>query len=292
MSFSVEIKKSLTFYNYTHEQEKIILYSYLKNTTTHTEDGFVIGKNRINKVSRFIFSLIKNNISSNAKINVKTLKEYKNYYFYIPEDDFLNFINTMKIKVNKIFNKNNILLVRSYSVGLFLSKGYMNTPSTKNYHLELKIKELNEEEKFLKLTKKLGFDWKEIKQKRAIYIKKPKMISDFLKFINAVDATLAFEDHIINRDMFNNINRLNNIDISNERKSLSTSLKQKTIAEEIIQNKTIYKTLNNKETIILNLRLKNPEATYLEIIKLAKDEHNLNTNKTYIHNLFKKLSKK
>ena len=62
--------------------------------------------------------------------------------------------------------------------------------------------------------------------KYLLYLKKADDISNFLKVLDASNAVLQFENHRIQRDFRNSINRFNNIDISNQKKILLLSDKQ------------------------------------------------------------------
>ena len=61
------------------------------------------------------------------------------------------------------------------------------------------------------------------KCKYVLYIKKSSFISDILKFMSAQNSMIKYEDKRISQDFSNQLHRLNNLDISNLKKTVNAA---------------------------------------------------------------------
>ena len=91
---------------------------------------------------------------------------------------------------------------KAFLKGLFLSCGSINDPKKNQYHLEFFIKNKKDAETVNKLLISLNFKSKILKREKEymVYIKSSENISDFIKYLNAINALFYFEDIRIYKD--------------------------------------------------------------------------------------------
>lgn len=135
-----------------------------------------------------------------------------------------------------------------------------------NYHLEI-VFEKEENAKYINEILQ-GFELKSNVTKREnkfiVYIEEGESISNFLAYVGALKSVLKFENARVIKEVRNNVNRLVNCETANLNKTINSSVKQ---IEDIKFLKKINKfdELTEKEQELAELRLKNPNASLLEL---------------------------
>ena len=157
------------------------------------------------------------------------------------------------------------IYTKSIVRGAFLGGGSINNPENK-YHLEI-IFSLEENAKYIaNILKNYEIECKILNKSHcySLYSKEGETISNLLAFIGASSSVLKFEEIRVVRDMRNNVNRLVNCETANLNKIINASLKQ---IEDIklIKEKNKFKNLSKNLQEIAELRLKNPEASLIEL---------------------------
>lgn len=154
-----------------------------------------------------------------------------------------------------------------YARTFFCCSGSVNDPAkASQYHLEITSANLEYLQGLQKLVKYVDINMKISKRKNsyALYINRGEEIEDFLKFIMSYDMLFVFADFRLTRDIHLENNRLNNAEIANEMKRLSTSNKQ-IGAIELLKENGLYDTLKDKTKLVCELRLNNPEDSLNEL---------------------------
>lgn len=171
--------------------------------------------------------------------------------------------------------------------------GSVNSPKTSNYHLEVQFIEEVSAQVFRKLLHKFHFSFKIITRhsKYVCYLKKSILVSDFLKLIDAIDSVLAFENTRISRDMVNSINRLNNIEISNQQKATKAGEEQVIMINYLLDH-NIFDELNENTKKVALLRITYPDASLQDLSLLLESDHNLEISKSGVNHLFREIKKK
>lgn len=161
--------------------------------------------------------------------------------------------------------------LKAITRGIFLGAGAINNPE-KTYHLSIG---LNTEENAKKISEELevnGINLKTIQKNNSyhIYTKEGEEISKILAFIGANKAVLEFENIRVEREMRNKINRMVNCEAANLNKTMNASIEQ---IEAINKLKNTGKIRNLDESLkeIAEIRLKNPNASLIEIGKMLKN---------------------
>lgn len=179
--------------------------------------------------------------------------------------DWQNFLNSNQK------NKQQDKPLRAIIRGIFLGAGAISNPE-KTYHLDIG---LNTEENAKKVAEELelnGINLKTIKKNNAyhVYTKEGEEISKLLAFIGANKAVLEFENIRVKREMRNKINRMVNCETANLNKTMNASIEQ---IEAINKIKKCGKLKNLDEGLkeIAEIRLKNPNASLIEIGKMLKN---------------------
>ncbi len=294
-SFTILVKEEIVDKTFqtcclNHFLKTILYFNYQK----HPNDNIINVALSSNKLATSLLSKYKKVFPDwNYKIINKKNNRYTAYIIQIKnKEQVLNntIINNFS-DYNKIANFHNHCL-RSYVAAMFIFSGSINSPYTSYYHLEISFDNLDDQKYFNLLLKKYNFDFKSIKRNNKFisYIKKSNLISDFLKFIDASKAVLFFENIRIERDFVNNINRLNNIEVSNYQKILKASDAQ----IEMIKFLKITHNINNldsKTKILCELRVSHKEANLLELAQLMGDKYGIVISKSGVNHLFRKLKK-
>ncbi|ASP27839.1 hypothetical protein SCORR_v1c00640 [Spiroplasma corruscae] len=310
MSFALKVKEEILNHNFTEKQMRMILLGFLKfNGELIYNDNEVLFQlsSSSNKIIRGVFNLLKNFYQEDFQttvidlpVNVSNKKLYrilisKNVKNFLESFEVYNFNDNKKVVKVKEFEINNTFekhqdLVRAYVSGLFIAIGSVNSPETSNYHLELQFKSEEESSYFVGLMNQYNFDFKIVQRRNnsVAYIKKSMLVSDFLKFIDASESVMAFENTRIDRDLKNNVNRYLNIEIHNQKNTIIAGSRQ--VKEiEFIKKQGLFGKLPIKAQKLAQARLKNPDASFSDLVQIL-EENNLKISKSGVSNLFKIIS--
>lgn len=260
MSFSSNVKEELsklsTLKNKQSVKAELIGYLITNNINIDEENIRFSSKSEYN-INRFSKLLSNLNIM-NHEINIQG----EIYTISLKKIDLQEKIN-LKDYINKQLKDE--ICTKSIVRGAFLGGGSINNPENK-YHLEI-IFSLEENAKYIaNILKNYEIECKILNKSHcySLYSKEGETISNLLAFIGASSSVLKFEEIRVVRDMRNNVNRLVNCETANLNKIINASLKQ---IEDIklIKEKNKFKNLSKNLQEIAELRLKNPEASLIEL---------------------------
>ncbi len=173
--------------------------------------------------------------------------------------------NLRPSKIRAMVNRENL---RYFARGLFLSSGSINPPESKSYFLEITM---DSQEDALIVAKALqesegrfSFKVSSIRSKYLVYLKKGSEIAEFLAWLGASESTLDYENKRVEKDFFNNENRLEIAYAANYNKSLKTGAGN---VEDIeaIKRTSDFDHLSPKEVAAVRCRLQNKDFSYVEI---------------------------
>ena len=161
---------------------------------------------------------------------------------------------------------------RAYLRGAFLAGGSVNNPETSSYHFEITTTDSEHALLLQLILNDLDLNARVLERKKGYicYIKESEKIGDFLRAVGAVGSVLSFEDMRIIRDMRNSDNRLNNCEIANETKTLTTADSQVRDIELIFASKG-HDFLSEKLLYVAELRLEFPEENLAELAAIATE---------------------
>lgn len=295
-TFTQLVKEEICRHTYSKNEIKSLLSSYLKNNIAIniSKDNFSWEiKTKSALIARFLCSIIKQlydfekNFSYDKENKQKTVRIYK-----------IKFIGNFDVIQHElfIFKKSTPFLKsdltrKAFLIGCFLSGGSVNDPNNSNYHLEIKISNKSLIEEAYKIIHKIIPTAKILSRKNIdlIYIKKSEHISDFLKYIGATNSMLAYEEKRIYRDYSNQMHRLNNLDISNFKKSLNASNSQIIWINAIKNNHKTFHQLTEKEKMFCELRLTHSDSSLTEISVLFLKIFEINISKSALNHYVRKI---
>ena len=291
MTFTTQIKDEITKFDDASPEQLISLCTYLKFNSDISDNSIVIFTENAS-TARWIFKLLKQFYNVDIHLTSRTIKRFKKRNIYILE--IKNKVDIIKKDIDNMMD--NILNSSkeekvAFLKGVFLSCGSINDPKKNVYHLEFLVKEENMAKLINRLLHILKLDSKILKREHEymVYIKKSEQISDFIKYLNAINALFYFEDIRIYKDHKNMVNRLNNCEQAN----LEKSLKNSTI---IINNINYMKDndlmilLDDRTKEILEYKLKYPDTSMDELAKIVSIETDKSITKSGINHHFRKLN--
>jgi len=183
---------------------------------------------------------------------------------------------------------------RWFIIGTFLASGQVSDPKSGRYFAELVFN--REEEAKMALKKITSYkdentmEFKRIKRrnKYVLYLKKSDQISMFLSFLGAVGMMMDFEGSRLERDYFNNENRLTICEQANYSRALKTG--ERNIMDILtLEEKVGEVYFTDKTKAMAELRKANKDASYQELSELAEAK-GISVTKSGVAHIFDKFS--
>ncbi|MCU0105345.1 DNA-binding protein WhiA [Acholeplasma vituli] len=251
------------------------------NTDIHlTSEGVHLEFHTNNpSIARRFFVLIKNMYEAKTEIiSKKTMKLNKKSGYLVLVKSHVNKIMDEHSMVDQNVMEYEFLTEtdeekKAYLRGAFLATGSVNDPIKPTYHLELFVMNKTDAIFIQRLMNHFDLNAKITKRRQGliVYLKESEAISAFLSAIGAFEAVFKFEDERIKRDFNNSINRLINIEIANEKKTIEAANDQLEDIELIKANKALG-TIDSKLKDTIRLREAYPEASLSELIEKYEEE--------------------
>lgn len=268
MSFSGEIKEELSQMSNLKDKEavyyELIGYLITKNTKVDKKIRYSTeSEYNINRLNKLLNNLnIKYNIEMQGKLYVISFSK-KTEIKDIEIIDSNICINNIEIKDDK----NMKAVIR----GAFMGGGFMSEPTSK-YHLEINFENETNFEFIKKLLENYNLSIKKLKRNGSIslYIKDGEEISNFLALIGASNSMLKFEEIRVIKDARNNVNRMVNCEVANLNKTVTAATKQIDAIRKL-KNSRKFTNLPDELKEIAELRIKNPDASLVELGNMLKE---------------------
>ena len=259
MSFSTELKEELSKTENLSNKEavKYELLGYLISSNIAQEKNIIKfsteSEYNINRFSRLL---------SNMNIN--------NYDISIQGKLFCITVNEKELQKIEYSQELSTEQIRWLIKGIYLGAGSINNPE-KKYHLEIGIAQKSDAEKIIKYLRSFTIKSNIIEKsgQYAVYIKDGEEISKFLALIGANKAVLRFEEIRVQREMNNKINRIVNCETANLNKTINASIEQIEAIRKLKKSGD-FKKLDDPLKEIAELRIKNPNASLIELGKMLK----------------------
>lgn len=299
VTFSEEVKEELCKNEYQAKYSKFLLYSFFSNTmvihlkknkiwwTINTNYGHVI---------RLIKKLLK---QQNESFNFSILKSESHklkktvYQMYIDNhlEEITKILSLEQFEPNKC---NHTTAKKYFVIGAFLSGGSISFSKTKsNYHFEIRSNNLN----YLEILQQFILDFNieskiiNFRNQYKLYIKKVGLVSDMLKIMNSSVCMYKLEDYRIQKDFVNSLQRLNNLEVANIKKTVSAASNQKLWITTILEHKDKV-ILSKKEKIFIEFRLKYPNFSLSELSDEINKKYDLNISRTSLNHIVRNIHKK
>ena len=259
MSFSTELKEEISKIDNLSNKEavKYELIGYLISSNI-SEDKNNIKFSTENEYNINRFSRLLNNM------------EIHNYDIAVQGNLFVITVNKRILEKIETIENLNAEQIKWLIRGTYLGSGSINNPE-KKYHVEIGISKKSDAEIIIEYLKKYDIksNLTEKNGEYAIYLKDGEEISKFLALIGANKAVLKFEEIRVQREMNNKINRIVNCETANLNKTINASIEQIEAIKKLKSNKKFEK-LEDSLKEIAELRLKNPNASLIELGKMLK----------------------
>lgn len=259
MSFSTELKEEISKLDNLSNKEavKYELIGYLISSNI-SEDKNNIKFSTENEYNINRFSRLLNNM------------EIHNYDIAVQGNLFVITVNKRILEKIETIENLNAEQIKWLIRGTYLGSGSINNPE-KKYHVEIGISKKSDAEIIIEYLKKYDIksNLTEKNGEYAIYLKDGEEISKFLALIGANKAVLKFEEIRVQREMNNKINRIVNCETANLNKTINASIEQIEAIKKLKSNKKFEK-LDDSLKEIAELRLKNPNASLIELGKMLK----------------------
>ena len=290
MTFSARLKDEISEIEVNSLEARIELYALLKFDANMEKNKIVISIENAS-VAKRIYRHIKELFNINVKVTIRNQKRFRIKQIYILEINEKTDLIKESLSIKDSYleaNEEKIAFLR----GAFLASGSISDPSTSGYHLEFVFHKISDAKIVDEILKSYKFDSKIIKRSNRymVYIKSAEEISDIIKLLGAINSLFYFEDIRIYRDHKNMVNRLNNCEIANQEKSLTTGMRQVEYINYLKDN-NLMDLLDDNSKIVAKYRLKYPESSYLELSEIISLETNYKIGKSGINHNFIKIKK-
>ena len=268
MSFSGEIKEELSKLSNLKDKEavyyELIGYLITKNTKIEKRIKYSTeSEYNINRLNKLLNNLnIKYDIEMQGKLYVISFSKNTDIKDIQIIDSNIC-INPIEVNEDKD--------VKAIIRGAFMGGGFVSEPTSK-YHLEINFENETNFEFIKKLLENYNMSIKRLKRDGSIslYIKDGEEISNFLALIGASESMLKFEEIRVIKEARNNVNRMVNCEVANLNKTVTAATKQIEAIREL-KNSRKFANLSEELKEIANLRLKNPDASLIELGNMLKE---------------------
>ena len=288
-NFTQSVKNELSSYPYSKEQMKFILSGFLRNGAT-----FSLGKNatlhlrtEIAKTAKLLFTALKECFNLAPKLVYEQLTRFKKgirYQVLVSSERLYQVMEELealkdgieRLPLKEGLKKKNFPFLL---IGLFLSSGSVNNPSTgkTSYFLEMAFNHRNDalavRKKLLsyKEEKTMNFKLIQRREKYVLYLKRSDQISVFLSLVGATDAMFAFENARILKETINITNRLSICDSANYGKTIETARKDIEGLKELLEVKSL-ELFDEKTREVIRVRMEHQDFNYREIAEFLTKE--------------------
>lgn len=288
-NFTRSVKNELASYPYEKEQLKYILSGFARNGGV-----FSIGKNptlylrtELAKVAKLLYQALKECYGLTPRIAYEQVTRFKKgiaYQVIVSSPDLYQVMEELEVLKDGMermvpkegLRKSNF---RYLLIGVFLSSGSVNNPSTSktSYFLEMSFNNKNDalaiKRKLLTFKEEKTMAFKTIKrrEKQVLYLKRSDQISVFLSFIGATTAMFSFENARIMKEDININNRLSICDSANYGKTLTTAKKDIDGIKRLLETKPL-SLFDQKTQDVIKIRLEHQDFNYREIAEFLTSQ--------------------
>lgn len=297
MTFARSVKEELIRLNLIKDEKLAELSAllHIQSEIEITSEGIFINFESTSlPTTRHFVKLIKDLYKAEVELYTKQGTFNKKVTIVKVTTQTQNIISEHSLLQENIYEYNLIIKTReqkqAYLRGAFLASGSINDPIKPNYHFEIYTNSKVEAIFIQSLLNEFNLNAKLAKRRSGliVYIKEAEAISEFLKIVGAYESVFSYENSRIQRDFNNAINRLMNIEIANEKKTLKASNQQLIHIRFIKQYKDITM-IDSKLQEVIKLREENPEASLNELCDVYQQETGNTLSKSGLNHRFTKI---
>lgn len=240
LSFAMKLKDELTALTLEKNEEKILLMGMLQVNASigFSSNGLYLEfKTKNESVASKVYDLIFKfyNLEPSLLKSKEVRLKKEDIFFTRLERNALVVLEDLKVlqaKEDSQYNLkkelDNIEDRIAYIRGAFLASGSLNDPTSNTYHLEIQTFSPNVAYNLRDLMNTFNLNSKISKNRRGyiVYLKSADKIGDFIRILGSQEGLFQFEDHRIEKDLSNSINRVMNCEIANEKKTINAAKRQ------------------------------------------------------------------
>ncbi len=281
ISFVELIKNEILEFNWDTKQLDILFFSFLKTGGIFNSNKFVIGLS-LSEKKDFIISLFEKYYG--IKPETKELATKVNYI--IKDDSFVEMFNKKDYEMKLDDNNESMAFI----AGAFVARGWISKPTSRFYHLEIRVGQMEQSLNLQEAIDSLGIESKtHIKDKWFItYIKKSMMISDLLRAMHAQDSMMIFEEERISRDFATTFSKMETIEAYNSTKIDNASRIQIEAIQKLMDSST-WKIMKTELKNIAEIRLNNPTFSLSDIQFIYSSNYGKEVSKATVNNWLRKI---
>lgn len=270
MSFSDNVRQSIRTAINDHDKRFACLYAMLLYSRTLTKDEICLKSE--SEVFDSVFPILMKTIFGAAvplEIERKPRKDGGMLHIYriTGREAVTKIRSTFHIHELRRIDMRNLPTnsIGMFLGGVFLTCGSMTDPN-KEYHLEFAAPTQELCDDLCDILLSVGVHPSIMKRRYAhsAYLKLSEEIGDLLTFMGAQKCTLDLIGIKIDKEVKNNVNRLNNCDMANIDKVISAAEKQREDIEVIIRHDGMRK-LSDELRELAELRMDNPHLSLQDL---------------------------
>ncbi|MCK5807032.1 MAG: DNA-binding protein WhiA [Mycoplasmataceae bacterium] len=266
MSFALDIKKEVLSHEFSENEAMDFVMGLISSSSE------IISGDRVIKVNNSDISIALKDLLKQLNIEHTERRENKNWI----QIDFQN--------------KREVKHYSSYFSGAFVGGGSISDSESPAYHLEVQFFSHEQAVKNMKFLNKYEFKFSLIQRRKmfVIYLKKSEQIFEFLRAITAHNSMLKFEDARINRDFYNQLNRLSNLDLYNQKK-LAAASNNFLRDYEYIETHKLKDLFKDNEIKFFKMKKQNNLSSLQELVVLFNKKTGLNKTRAGLNHWIIKL---
>ncbi|WP_391592221.1 DNA-binding protein WhiA [[Mycoplasma] cavipharyngis] len=296
MTFNERVKIEIINQNYDQNQFEVIAAFFLYNNYLI----FKIHENNkpfleIKSYFKPVLNFLAEHFQKFYKINFELIiPENNKQIFRLIISDFENvaWLNEIELHCWKLSKNKNYY--QAILIGIFLASGVVCDIENKSYHTEIRLTDSFIEKLLVKILKRIrtniNYKISHYQKQSKLYLKQAESISDFLKYLNAIEQMMYFEEQKILKDHLNQQQRLNNLDVANLSKVVQAAMDQIACIKKI-QNHQKYLELDHNIQKFMQIRLENPELSLKDLSYLLTSKYQIQLTKSGLNHLVRKIKK-
>jgi len=306
VTFTTQVKEEICSREMDDRELLCTLSGFIKvnGNLTLSSDGMSLTLQSENsKIAKWVFNALKKlfNVSPSYSFSKKMKLNKASIFGIHVKDKVMDILEELELMEDGFPNYPSKIVkedgLRNFIAGAFLASGSVNSPQSKNYHLQLVMGDEESSHYFMKLLNRFrnerAMEFKTIarRKKQVLYLKKADQIATFLSIVGAHNCLMDFENVRIEKDFFNSDNRIQVCFNANYQKSLLKGEEQCNEINFLKEHGAIY-SLSEKERAVAFTRLEHPDASLTHIAELLKEEKEIVLSKSGINHVLQKIHQK
>lgn len=306
ITIAKQLKSELSNIQYSDTELKGLVSGFVRNGGTFSlganNSSLLRVKTEIASAARIVYKVFKNAYKLDTHIVYENNNKFskKIVYTVVASGNVLDIVEDLEIRKDLMeCNVEKMLTlpyIRGFIAGCFIGSGSLSDPN-KSYYIEISFNDMEVANTvknrlnslYLDIDDLEHYNWKTIQRRNhaVLYMKKSEYISNFLSYLGATNIMLQFETIRIERDYYNNENRLIICDSHNYSKAALKGQENIDLINKVLKVRSL-EYFDSKVQALIKLRLEFPDASYSELSDRLR-QMGVSMSKSSINNAFNKL---